>query len=493
VDEAGRAIPAEEARRRYEAAGVPALVRVVPERLFTAGEVLDYFRVTVSTPDEWAPAVPILWTADGPRLAESPDPGKHRVFTGRPRLAPVLSEAVEFTAAGEEGVTVPLPSRVDVRRVRFVDAVSGAPLAGAMVTPWFEYGDDQLFLPGSPLETDPGGEVEIPVLEDAVRGRGRQPTWWIETTDHAGLTEWWALRNVDAAEAFEAKVYATATVTGTAYLTSGEPAAGKTLFWHRKGRVVRAAVNEDGSFALAGIATSNPGESRVTIFLVEDLERGAVRSVDVTVSPGKTTEADVGSPDGLSSRAAVSGRITAGGEPVAGAFIVTNAQGKGGGEGFVQTDAEGSFRKADLPPGKVYFEAYFGDPRAVDDFSLRRRDGPLDLVAGQDLALDFDLPEGAFLVTVVDDETGKAITGAVALGAPEDREAGTDRFPGFTYRPGWGGFVGEDGRLLLRAMLPGEAHTLRAGADGYGKAEVTGQVPGPADRPVEVTIRLKKK
>jgi hypothetical protein len=255
-----------------------------------------------------------------------------------------------------------------------------------------------------------------------------------------------------------------------------------------KGLTTVATVEADGSFLLHPVAA---GDDRgAEVLLIEDLDSLKVKQAWAKVAPGGSAEITIGEPAGSVCYAVVTGRVTIGGDPVPGAFVVIATE--GGNKGYVQTGADGTFRKEDIQPGKVRVAVWFGDPRAIDDFRAEGRE-PFPMDAGEVHRFDFELPAGAFRVSVVDDETGKPIPRALAVARPVDREAESDRFPGFRYHPGWGLRVGEDGSADLLAMPMGKEHSVLAMADGYGPVESTGHLPGTRDRPEEVTIRLKRK
>jgi len=486
----GRVLTVEEVVRRYRDAGIPLSVRVVPESLFTGDDISDMLRMRIRPADEWAKVIPLTSGPESIGLAELPEPGRYRLFLGRPGAAPLVTKSFDLAAAGDVRVDVHLPLEVETVRVRLVDEETGARLAGATVTPLFEYGDDHVFIPGPPRVADAQGVVKIPILGDRDRGRGRQPSWWVRTETHLGLISSWGLSKNEPGLEMEVPVPRAATVTGKAWLSNGQPAAGKEIGWFGKGLTTVATVGRDGAFRLSPVAALSG--SAVEIILVEDLATFKVKQARAKVTPGATTEITIGEPAGSSSYAVVAGRVTTGGRPVEGAFVVTRTVGKGDSKGFVRTGADGSYRKEDVQPGAVDVSAWFGDPRTVDDFRAEHT-GRIDMAAGEVHTFDFELPTGVFLVTVVDAETGKPIPGALALARPADPEAGRDRFEGFRYFPGWGLRTEADGTAVLLAMLPGGKHLVLAAADGYERLESKGHLPGTQDRPVEVTIRLKKK
>jgi len=115
----------------------------------------------------------------------------------------------------------------------------------------------------------------------------------------------------------------------------------------------------------------------------------------------------------------------------------------------------------------------------------------MDPGVGEDKTLDFELPGGAPLVRLLDDATGKSIAG-LAYAAPMNRDVAADRFPGFVYRAG-SASSGEAGEgILLRALVPGENHQVRAQAEGYEAVEQDDVLPsGAGEPPVEVVLRLR--
>jgi len=488
TDEHGRAISPDEVVRLYVVAGMPLAVRVVPESFFSGSDVADLFRSRAVATDDWAKVVPIVSEEGELHLGVLPEEGRYRLLVGRPNAAPMLS-SVFNPGEGDVELCVPLPSDPDTRRYRLVAAEDGAPLPGATVTPWYEFGDDQVFIPGPALVADGQGEVEIAVLEEAVRGGNRQPTWWIETKNHLGKIPRQSLHLKDGGNTATIEVLRSSAVEGFAYLANGELAAGRVVVWTDKGRAARTVVGEDGTFRVAPVS---PGYGEADLVLIEDLEPLKIQIARVKVVPGETAGVRIGKPVGEALNAVITGHVTAGGRPLPGVFVVTRTEGTRDGKNFIQTGRDGSYRKEDVAPGQVRLQLYFGDPVAVDDF-YTRSSGAMELAAGDERVFDFDLPSGAFEVTVVDDETGEPIPGALTSGRPMDRDAGTDRFSGFLYRPGWGLRVGEDGSAVLLAMLPGEPHRVRARAEGYQDIEIEDQIPGTMDHPAKVSIRMKKK
>jgi RNA polymerase sigma-70 factor (ECF subfamily) len=487
-DGEGRALSVEEVARRYRDAGIPLSVRVLPESLFTGDDVSDMLRMRIEPADEWAKVVPLAVGPESIDLASPPEPGRYRLFLGRPGAAPLVTSSFDISAEGAVKVDVHLPREVETVRVRLVEADTRAPLAGATVTPLFEYGDDLMFIPGPPRVADSQGHVSVPMLGDEDRGRNRQPSWWVETETHLGRIETWG--KSEPGVEVEVPIRRAAVVAGKAWLSNGQPASGKEIGWFGKGLTTVTTVAPDGTFRIAPVAVVDWADAE--IILVEDLGTFKVKQTRAKVTPGETTEITIGEPAGSKSYAVVAGRVTIGGRPVTDAYVVTRTAGKGGNKSFARSGADGVYRKEDVQPGRVDVSVWFGDPRAVDDFCAKL-EKMVEMAPGEVHTFDFELPTGVFRVTVVDDETGKPIPGAVALARPADRGAGRDHFTGFRYVPGWGLRVGTDGVGVLLAMLPGEEHEVTALADGYEMATLGGRQPGTYDRPEEVTVRLKRK
>jgi RNA polymerase sigma-70 factor (ECF subfamily) len=487
VDSDGRAISVEEVVRRYEEAGIPLEVRAIPESLFTGNSIPDMLRMRLKPADEWAAAYPLRVGSDGLQLAKRPEPGSYRLFLGRPGAAPLVTSPFALDATAEVSVSVHLPAMCETVRVRLVERESGVPLANAKVTPLFEYGDDHMFVPGPPLRSDGRGLVRIPVLTERDRDR-RQPSWWAETETHLGLIPPWSLSQDRSGQEMRIEIAAKAVVTGKAFLSNGQPAAGKEIVWMGKGLSTTAVVEEDGSFRLDPVAVWD--DRGAEIILVEDLASLRVKQTRAPIVAGKTAEITIGEPAGSQAYVTIEGRVTIGGQGCAEAFVVVRTE--GGDKGFVKAGADGTYRKDDVQPGRVRVEVWFADPRTIDDFSARGLDA-FEMAGGEVHRFDFELPSGAFRVEVVDESTGKPIAAAVAHARPTDAGKGEDRFAGFRYRPGWGLRTGPDGTAVLLAMLPGEEHTIVALADGYETGTTTGHRPGTYDRPFEVKILLKRK
>jgi len=492
VDTGGAPLQPAEARRRF----ADGAVRLVTESLCTGGSIEERIRGVLFPPSTVRRNLKVTWIGDRAVVRKTIKPGRFRLFVLRPGAAPMLSPTFEAGGGKTPEIEIRLPRTVAGRRVRLVEDGTGQPVTAARVTPWFEYGDDRLFLERRSRTPDTAAEVVLPILEDPVRRGGRQPTWWAETTTHAAEISGHVLANARPSDkVVEVVLKPRSRISGEAWLACGRPAAGRRVIWSRKGLLIHGIVGQDGRFLLPGIPAAGHSE---TIVLVEDpaearagVDGVVLGATRVRLAPGRTAEVVIGHAPQVGSAATVVGRITAAGRPVAGAHIVAKAA-----EGrilFVACGSDGTYRLDGVPAGPAKIEVYFGDPNVVDDFVARPK-GNVALAPGEIKRSDFDLPCGAFLVTVVDAETGRPVPGAVVLGRPEDRELERDRLPGYHYSPGWGGRADRDGKARLPAgMVPGAAHVLTAGAEGYRTARVKGKIPGMPGTPTKVTIRLKRR
>jgi RNA polymerase sigma-70 factor (ECF subfamily) len=482
VDWDGIALSLPDAERRF-AGGV---VRLLPEALLAGGSMQDRLQNLVSPPPAVGRDLPVQWTDGGAEVHADAEPGRFRLAAVRPGRAPTLSGPF---AAGRDRVpevTLTLPADVPHRRIRLVEKASGSPVPGARVTPFFEFGDDQLFVAGSPLVADAEGEALLPIPDSPGGKRdpdsGRGATWWAETTTLAAEISPFHLRDGEPGSTTEIPMTARGNVLGQAWLPSGEPAGGREVLWFRKGLIIRAKVAADGRFVVQGIPSG-----RRWVGLVRDIAEMDFESRAVDLEPGSTAEVTFGSYLEAGRRSTLEGRITFGGLPAEGMPVII--RGEEGQELSSRSDADGLFRIEGIRPGRSSVGVLLGDLRVADDFRI---DGRLELNGSATRRLDLDLPDGVFRVKLVDTVTGVPVPGAGVMGRPDDAVE-QDRFPGLRYRPGWAAFADEEGRALLRAMVPGVSHTVSVQAPGYEEAEVRAGMPGTVGHPAEVTIRVARR
>ena len=489
----GEPILAEEARRLF--AGRPARAELVRDEQFVGGSIEALIATLMLDPRHWRLPVRVQWDASGARLVYHAPEGRWRLFLSRPGSTPYLTPP--FTVADGESPEVVLSRTPHMRRVRLVDAETGLPVAGATVTPYYEHGDDQAFLPGAPLRADDNGEVALPLHERREGERGRAPTWWIESDRHlTGIGEI-AFADGLESEVRDIPVFVAARLSGKAYQRTGKPAVGAIVITGRKGRMVRAFAGEDGAYRIEKVPVICLGKRGVVsrrgrVTLIEDLKTMQVTFAKYRLEPGREARIDIGEPVERGATATIAGRITSGSRGLPGVHVVVRARADKGLERFAKTAADGRYEIAGLPIAEVKVSVWLGDPRAVDDFKLETTD-ELELEAGAWERIDIDLPAGAIEITVIDAETGKPVPGAIALARPMDPSSQKDRFAGFRYRPGWAGFADARGVLLARALPEGLEHRVEGGAQGYEDARVERILPGPHDSPAKVKLRLHKK
>ena len=89
------------------------------------------------------------------------------------------------------------------------------------------------------------------------------------------------------------------------------------------------------------------------------------------------------------------------------------------------------------------------DPRVSDDH-YASHEGDVELKAAVEKSFEFDLPAGATLVTLVDDETGEPVVGGVAYTRP----AASSRAPSIRCRVRSNAISRREIKVLLNWPLP---------------------------------------
>jgi len=478
VDEQGHAIEGAIARRRYAEAGVELQAQIAADTAWTEGGVQGLWRTMVGPDSAWRLPLDLRWTDAGAASAMALADGDWRLFVARPGATPFLSDAVVATAA-EPTFTVPLPADVRMRRVRLLDAESGAPLAGATVTPYVGFGESSAYLAGAGRQLDALGEVDLPLL-DGGRWQSRAPNWWATTATRAAQ---FMIDGEGGDGVLEVRVPRRGDVAGRAFGSDGTPAAGCEILCFESGMVERARAATDGSFALRGL----PAASVIPIFLLDATATdGQFISTMVDIEPGATTTVTLGSPEG---GARVTGRITGAGRGLP--AMVAFSSVSGGGRRAVSSGVDGSFELAGVSTRGVHLQVLLGDPPIGPEFDIHSSQ-PLQLQPGELRRIDFDLPAGVLRLRVVDDASGAPIRGAVVMARPVRKDVQADRFPGFRLQAGFSARTGARGDALLRALPENELHSVNARADGYEPAD--GQaMPGVGSQPPAVELRLRRR
>lgn len=491
TDEQGRTLSHASVLERIQGAGLE--LQWVAEGVFSQADPL---RGRLESSATWT--VPAAWSLSGEEfvVSNAPPHGQWRLLVSRPRATPLLLSVPPADATSARQVRIALPE-MSVQRVRFVDAQTREALSGATLTPYFEFGDDEVFLPGAALRTDDFGEVDVPTPE---RGgnTGRPPTWWLETPTHLG--RYAAPRNAAAlASPQEQEIERRGGVRGIAYLSSGAPATGRLVISTQKGLVFRTRTDQRGSFELPTIHV--PRDGRATLLLIESESPWQFIGHPVKAQPGTISEVRLGAPKDAAAMATLAGRVSAGGKGLEGMFVLLRDPGKpaDGGKGhFARTDAEGAYRLEGLAPGPAELLVYLGNPKVSDDYTIRplavheRPAGgaaALDLAAGAITTVDFDLPAGAIQVTVLDEDDAP-VPGVAVLASPMEAELESGRFAGYRLRLGWSGLTDDAGRILLPALSPGASFRLFGGVrEQKWEFEQRDVVAAPQEAPTQIVIR----
>ena len=476
--------PAEEARLLLDGSRV-FLVRSSA----MAMQGLDaYVTTALDLTTDWRKPHRVAFDGTGPYLDPPAEEGRWRLFVSAKGRAPRMGEDLDVPASGETSAEIRLPAPTETLRVRALDAATKAPLPGARFTPHFEFGDDQVFLPGLPVLADEGGEAELPLPADVMLTRA--PTWWIEAPGRAAPV-FETRPPGKRTGTLEVEVPATARIEGSAWLASGLPAVGCTVIGGRKGFHFRAEVDGEGRYSLDGVPAAGV-YAKWSLFLVESPSPLRVSTKEVRLKPGETATLNFGEAYETGTRATLLGRVTAGGVPLPGVSIIVKG-GDGRADGPARmgtTDAEGRYRIDGIPAGAGSVFVWTGG--LADDWGVRSA-APRTFTAGEEILADFDLPGGRLRVRILDASTGKPIRGAGAGARPADKSVEVDRFPGWTFRAGQARFAGEDGTVLLVGLPPGAAHELEVMAPGYKAApkKTEGVSPAEGDPAPEVVVHLE--
>ncbi len=490
-DEQGRRLTTAEVKKRYEAAGVTPVVQIVSADALAARERARMLENMLGLSRGLALRTKLLFKDGRAVVGLTPSTGTWRLLLERPGAAPDLSDSFTARVGEPIKVTMRIPTDPGSVRIRAVAKDTGAPIPGAIVTPYFEIGDDAAFFGGTPRTTDERGEVALPTFDKRDRPYQRPPTWWITAPGRATAVDSAVFATTKPRDVAEVHVWRTGFLEGRAYLRTGEPAVGRTVIAGTKGRVIRTQVGVDGHYRLDGISVARSRTCRV--MFVEDLEAASLGMASVRIEPGMGAYHDFGEARLPSEVASISGRFTMAGRPLAGVFLVA-AQTKDRTKAATgETNAEGRFRLAGLTPGTYEFRFLLGDLRVSDDFGGRTRE-PLAIKAGDALTYNLDFPTGVLEVVVLDAESGKPVGGSLATARPVDRTHGEDRFEGIRLKVGSGEHANnKDGVVHLRALPLNTALEVRAGAPGY-KFVVRKEVrAGSSDKPPRIEIKLTKK
>lgn len=491
TDEHGTALSAAEVKARYAAAGLRPQVHLVSGEVLSTTDRSLQLETMFGLSTGTSFRTPLVFDGERAVLALAPSEGSWQLLLERPGAAPDLSNSFRMEPGGKAlSVTMTLPASPKTGRVRVTD-IDGTAVPGAQVTPYFELGDDAAFFATTGYTTDDQGEVTLPVLDTGTRRGQRPPSWWVTHGDLAGSVASYKLRDVEDGQVVAVTVHATASVRGHAYTPTGEPAAGRTITWGRKGYRRRTKVGPDGAYRLDGIHIGTG--SNTELWLIDDLARASLRSARVEVKAGETATLDFGKQVTASEIGSVAGRITEGGMPLPGLLLMVSKQGSREKGRTASTDSEGRFRLDGLVPDDYRLLVILGDFRISDDFQITSLEG-ITVAGGDTHTFDFDLPGGHVELTLLDDATGKPIAGGVGLAQAADAKHTADRFPGFRTRLGWAQSADKHGVVRLRGLPTDTDLRVQFGAQsGYERGERLNVRAGTADAPTKLEIKLKKK
>jgi protocatechuate 3,4-dioxygenase beta subunit len=206
---------------------------------------------------------------------------------------------------------------------------------------------------------------------------------------------------------------------------------------------------DDGSFAIEKVS---PGEFTVVVTAAgyQIGRRSGVVAEEGKTASGVDLELDRG--------ARVTGRVTAGGQPLAGVMVMRTAS--RGPQSPAQTDANGEYTLDNLEPGEQTLEFRHRD------YLPKRKDVAVE--AGKDARVDMELDRGRELQGRVLDKSGQPVSGANV--SPDS---------------GPGAMSGADGTFTLKALRDGRV-TITARKSGYLPANE--QVDVPASTSVVLTL-----
>jgi len=485
----GREMSAAEVERLYADRGSTMRAELVWESVLLDGGLGAMLTELMTDGEEWRIHAPVRregehFVIDASPGAEAPPPSA--VVVADP-YGQMRQARIEQSADGLLGDVVVQIEPPDVlRRLRLIDAETSAPLAGATVFSFHQFGDDRAYARGPTVLSDGNGIVELPLaytLGDA--RRSAIPSFWVVTDTHATQLQAYKVRAAEPGMVFDVQILRSAAVEGTARLPDGKPAAGLSVIVMQKGRPRFAVVAEDGSYRIEAIGLRGPSGRNEQVVLIRDAATLAITMDRVQLTPGETSHLDLGPKEGDAPAATLVGEIRFGDQPAEGALLLL--RGDGGKRNFAigRVDDKGTYVIESLIAGTYRFSILTGDPRVSDDATLESSE-KLELHERDERRLDFTLPAGVIRVRVED--AAKRPLPGVGVSARWETAPGTDRydttrFPGYRYVSTTGGATGDDGYVLLRGLDRDRPHKLTARTLSGAKATATDVRPGAADAP----------
>jgi hypothetical protein len=255
----------------------------------------------------------------------------------------------------------------------------------------------------------------------------------------------------------------------------GAPAPGAPVFCQELSRMKMKSVKCDanGDYRLAGLA---PGNYTVTR-LPDSFDLGSENFVaDITsnlqtrsirLKAGESVRVDfAGSTQG---RAAVKGKVTQGGQPVAKAVVnvIVQSLGKAGGNGGMRstsTDATGAYALDGLLAGPAFVQVNESDMGMAGGQSAAV--ATVTLRDGETARVDLEIPAGRIVGTVVDAATNAPLAG-IAVYAASDGASGESMFE-LAMRRAATTRTDAEGKFSLRNLRSGAHRVIAGGSDFLG-------------------------
>ncbi len=247
---------------------------------------------------------------------------------------------------------------------------------------------------------------------------------------------------------------ATGSVSGT--LSGGDPSAPRTVWIEGSMSYLQADVDEEGRFEIKEVPS---GAAKVGGEFNSSKSRVRTPPVTIDVQPGKETHVELA----FQPTASVHGRVTRGGEPVAGAVLNFTTDED---SSQAATGEQGAYEVKALTVGK--YEVTISAPGERAEVTLHCT------VAAPSSNCDFDLFQQQARVTVTDSGTGQPIADVQISGESAASPGQPDGF-GATDAAG----------VLVFKTSPGQALELTAQHEGYATARAMMKDPAT---PIAMTL-----
>jgi RNA polymerase sigma-70 factor (ECF subfamily) len=476
VEADGHVVVGAELRARFAAANTAMAVTLLDNRVLEQKGVEGMLATLVGDPAAWCTAGMLRVDEGGLEITNLPSAGQVRFLVARPGAPAFLSPACVLPLAKSVAFDVLLAPRQSTRLVRFVASDTGAVLADASVNVYTEFGDDRAFVKGTTVRTDARGECRLAADNLPEPLLIRPAVFWLETATHAGR---FTIGSDEVVQ--EVRVEPRGRIEGTAFDLTGAPARDCVVaLAASKGPLLRVRTDAAGTFVAPGLPAA-----RTLVVLVGRSFTECVNA-EVSVPSTDTVTMQLGS---ATAGASVSGRLTTGGQPLAGVLVMARANRDS--QRMAKTDADGRYTLVGIVEG-ARFAILLGDPSVSDNFTIGKSER-LQLAPGVTSALDFDLPSGTIAVSVLDAASGEPLSGVAVRATPKGDNVQENRFPGFSYRAGWAEATDGAGAATLRCLPEGEPHTIRIGGRGFVEQVIEVPQPSLEAAPKAIVVRVSRK